>query len=92
MQTVEIVTTTKIRLDVETVAKWFSGLSDEQQADFFIEVAKLAQAWPGHGNDQWWFVGRHLRTCSCSTDEAREMVRSLHSGLTHKPVLTAAND
>jgi hypothetical protein len=27
---------------MQTAVKWFCGLSDEQQADFFIEVAKEA--------------------------------------------------
>lgn len=79
--TVEIVTKTKITLDTETAAQWFCGLTDEGQADFFIEVAKQAQSWERYHADQWWYVGRHLRTCSCSTDDAREVVRSLYSGL-----------
>lgn len=81
MPTVEIVTKTKLTLDVQVAAKWFCGLSDEQQADFFIAVAKEAESWDQPQWDQWWLVGKHLRTCSCSTDEARELVHHLYRGL-----------
>lgn len=70
-----------IGLDVATVAAWFSELNDEDQADFFIEVAKRAEDWAVLPAMQWMRVGGHLRTCTCATHEARELIRSLHYGL-----------
>ncbi len=85
MTTVDIVTTTKqtVVLDVKLAAEWFVELNDEQQADFFIEVARIASRWPHDHTHQWWLVGRHLRTCNCSTEEARELVTNLHGGLSY---------
>lgn len=92
MPTVEIVTKTEISLTIGTAAEWFSGLSDEKQADFFIEVAKASRKWDcqGHWASQYWLVGRHLRDCACSTDEARELVEELASGLRRDAVSVAA--
>lgn len=78
--------TLQIGLTMPLVAGWFCGLNDEQQADFFIEVARQAQEWPGgpgagHHTIQWWQVGNHLRTCECSTEDARDMIRALASGM-----------
>ncbi len=56
-----------------------------EQADFFIEVGKIAAQWPTPASNQWIDVGRHLRTCECSTPEARDMVEHLHSALTGEP-------
>ncbi len=83
MPTVEIETTTKITLDLKTAAEWFSGLSDEQQTDFFVEVARASTKWQcqGRWQSQYWLVGRHLRDCKCSTDDARELVQELAAGL-----------
>jgi hypothetical protein len=79
--TIETVTKTQIDLDMETAAQWFAHLTDEQQADFFVAVAKISSTWPYGGGSQWWYVGRHLRDCSCSTDEARELVREIGRGI-----------
>jgi len=79
--TVEVVETKVVNLDMPTAAAWFCGLTDEQQADFFIEVARQAEKWEHHQSGQWWLVGAHLRNCECSTDEARELVRNLAHGL-----------
>jgi hypothetical protein len=64
-----------------TVAAWFCELNDEGQADFFIEVARIAEGWKVHQGQQWWLVGSHLRKCECSTNQARELIRDLHHGL-----------
>lgn len=73
--------TLEIELTVEDVAAWFAGVDDETQAQFFIEVAKHAASWKAHGGYQWYSVGRHLRTCECSTEAARELIRTIHSGV-----------
>jgi hypothetical protein len=82
-RTVEVTKTETltIGLDMATVAAWFCELDDEAQADFFVEVAKRAESWAVNPDGQWMRVGSHLRTCDCSTDEARELIRNLHYGL-----------
>lgn len=85
---VEIEIKTTVRLDLATAAKWFAALDDDTQAQFFVEVCKAAREWPaGKGVNlgpsyQWYLIGSHLRNCACSSDDAREMVRSMHEGLT----------
>ena len=76
-------TTTDVAMDVELVAKWFCGLNDEQQAQFFIEVARTGLTWtdPGH---QWWGLGRHLKKCGCSTDEARTMLCDIAAAIKYE--------
>lgn len=84
MASTEITTTVKIDLDIKTAAQWFSALSDEQQADFFVEVAAEANRWPTNGMHwgyQFWLVGRHLRDCNCSSDDARQLVREISEGM-----------
>lgn len=83
MASTEITTTVKIDLDIKTAAQWFSALSDEQQADFFVEVAEAAKQWQcqGHWGYQFWLVGRHLRDCKCSNDDARQLVREMADGM-----------
>lgn len=90
---VEIKVETKITLDVATVANAFCEMSDEQQAQFFIEAAKLATAWnDGRGATgmQWWYVGRHLRNCACATEEARDMVREIVQSMDYQDNSEAA--
>lgn len=89
---IETTTKTVIAIDMKTAAEWFANLSDERQADFFVEVAKAAQQWDcqGRWSSQFWLVGRHLRDCSCSTDEARELVEELAKGLKRERSIFAA--
>ena len=75
----------EIKLTPRQLAEAFCDLDDEQQADFFIEAARIAASWRDGAVMQWWYVGRHLRTCTCSTEEAREMVRELASALEFEP-------
>lgn len=68
--------TTEIDLDVADAAKWFWGLTDEDQAQFLIEVDRVSRAEVGYGaNSQWCYMIAHLKTCPCSNDDARQMVR-----------------
>lgn len=63
------------KLTALEIAEAFCELDDEQQAQFFIEAARIAEGWPTSPRVlQWYSIGRHLKTCSCSTWEAREMV------------------
>jgi hypothetical protein len=81
MPKIKATTTTEFDLSVETAAVWFADLGDEEQAQFFIEVAKVAETWTHSAMQQWYMVGRHLRTCSCSTPEARAMIEDIASGV-----------
>jgi hypothetical protein len=71
----------RVELTPLDVAEQFAEMSDEEQAQVFIEVARIARTWMGTNMDQWYAVGGHLRTCSCSTPEARDMVRRIAEGV-----------
>ena len=77
MPKIEFKTATEVEVDIATLAKCFAHMQDEDQAQFFIEVAKIAETWPYRGDTQWYYVGSHLRNCECSTDAARDMIRSI---------------
>jgi len=59
------------------LAETFAEMSDEAQAQFFIEVAEIAARWHFPPAIQWGLIGAHLRTCTCSTEEARHMIREI---------------
>lgn len=80
MPLVETIVKTTIDLDIKTAAQWFADMMDEDQAQFFIEVGKLSKDWPNL-NQQWWYVGRHLRDCDCSTPEAKDIINTLHEAM-----------
>ena len=74
--------TVDLALSPAELAASFCDLNDEEQAQFFIDVARIAQGWKGvYRSMQWFSVGRHLRDCSCSTYEARDMVKEIAGGL-----------
>ena len=83
----EIEVKTKIKLDIELVARWFANISDDDQARFFVAVCEEAKKWPRDRglncgpSHQWWLIGSHLRNCECSSEEARDMIREMHEGL-----------
>ena len=68
--------TTEIDLDIETAAKWFANLDDDQMCKFLVAVAEEAKQYPSDPSNQWYFLGGHLRNCACSTDEARQMIQA----------------
>jgi hypothetical protein len=75
--------TIEIRLSPSELAEAFCEMNDEEQADFFIKVSEYARAWPEPGafSIQLFNIGRHLRTCSCATDDARQVVRDIYEGM-----------
>jgi hypothetical protein len=79
----EITVTTKIDLDIPTAAKWFANLDDDQMCQFLVAVAAEAETYPGNPDNQWYFLGGHLRNCKCSTPGAREMVKSWAHWIDH---------
>lgn len=75
----------EVDLNLDLLAKCFAELTDDEQAQFFVKVAAWAQEhYPRPQETQWWYVGRHLSTCECSSDEGREMVRSIFSAMEYK--------
>lgn len=68
----------------EALAESFCELDDDAQAQFFVHVARLMATWPRniYGADaaEWQAnaIGRHLATCECSTEAARDFVRTVH--------------
>lgn len=70
-----------VELTPRQIAAAFAELSDDGQAQVIIELAELAKAWDAGTIDQWYAVGRHLRTCSCGTEEARELVLRIAAGI-----------
>lgn len=90
MKSIEAVITTRqtVELSLDIVADWFCELSDDQQAEFFIAVAERGKKWTCDSkgfclgaNHQWWLIGRHLATCKCATEEARDMVCTIVEGI-----------
>jgi hypothetical protein len=67
----------------EGLAEEFCRLDDDAQARFFVHVARIASTWPrnqyGANAAEWQAsaIGRHLKNCSCSTEEARDFVRDI---------------
>ena len=77
-------TTVKVPISVPRLAEIFANMDDDKQAQFFVEVAAIFKTW-GHykAESQCIYIGGHLRNCKCSTDEARELIRSIAYGLEH---------
>ena len=74
MATIKV--TTEIELDIETAAKWFASLDDDAMCRFLVAVANEAKSYPSNPDNQWYYLGGHLRNCECSTEAAREMVKA----------------
>jgi hypothetical protein len=69
-----------VDIDLDTLAKLFAHLDDDSQAQFFCKVAAAAaEDFVGGNIDlQWHYIGRHLRTCACSTEAGRDVIRSIY--------------
>lgn len=67
---------------VRTLADTFCRMDDDQQAKFFVEVAKQMSRWTtSQASSQAWHIGRHLATCACSTPEARELLHDIDAAI-----------
>jgi hypothetical protein len=78
-----ITVTTEIELDIDTAAKWFAGLDDDQMCRFLVAVAAEAEKYPSSPDNQWYSLGGHLRNCKGSTEAARNMIRSWAHWMEH---------
>lgn len=81
---IPVTMTTEIDVTPRLLAELFCGMDDEQQAQFFIDASAVARRWNNVADWQWFTVGRHLKTCACSTEDARDMVLSIADGLAEK--------
>lgn len=71
--------------EAEALAEEFCKLDDDTQAKFFVHVARIMSTWDGFGSASAYmqasFIGRHLATCECSTEEARELIRNIAAAM-----------
>lgn len=79
----------KVEVDVNLgdpvmLAKAFCDMNDEDQAQFFEEVSKCAQAWHKGSCMQWFMVGRHMRDCDCITWEGQNVVTEIYQAMQDK--------
>jgi len=82
---IKVTTETDVDIDLDLLAKCFAHLDDDSQAQFFVKVAAIAaKDYEAPPETQWWYVGRHLRTCECSTEDGREVIRSIYHAMEHK--------
>ena len=66
----------EVPIAVPDLAKLFSELNDDEQAQFFCLAAALIG--DTHARSiQAYYIGNHLRTCECSTDVGRDFVREI---------------
>ena len=78
-----VTVTTEIDLSIDTAAEWFCGLDDDQMCKFLVAVAARAEHFQGSADNQWYYLGGHLRNCGCSTDRARDMIRQWAHWMEH---------
>lgn len=72
----------ELTLTPAELAEAFSEMNDEEQAQFFIEVGRVFESWGVAARMmQASKIGAHLKTCACSTWEARETVRAIAAEL-----------
>ncbi len=69
---------------VREIAELWCAMSDDGQAQFFEEAAKVMRAWesPGASAMQPLYIGHHLRDCGCISDDARELVADIYRHMT----------
>ncbi len=73
-----------ISAEVEEVAAWFCSLDHEEQAQFFIEVSKIAETWQGQASNQWWWIGREISLrveMSKENKSAADMIACILGGI-----------
>ena len=75
--------TVDMTLTPRQLAEVWCEMNDEDQAQFFIEAAAIIRTWPDIMGRQLQAmeVGKHLAECSCSNDDARELVRDIVAGM-----------
>lgn len=88
----KMTTTTEVDISLDLIAQCFTHLTDDEQAQFFVKVAEYAERdYPASPEQQWWYVGRHLRTCECSTEAARDLLRAIVAAMDCPPAPAATD-
>jgi hypothetical protein len=72
---------TTVTVTPELLAKIFCDMNDEAQCQFFVEVGRIASESAYNFDQQWYFLGGHLRNCECSTQHARDFIRGLYESM-----------
>ena len=77
--TIKLTRAMDIYLSAADIAEVFCELDDDAQAQFFVHVARIMGAWPepGAATMQPYFIGKHLATCECGTEGARQFIRDV---------------
>lgn len=73
---------TEVDITPDVLAQIFVHLDDDQMCKFFVEVHRLSSQVPTFDN-QWYFLGGHLRNCECSNEGTREMIRNIAYYMEH---------
>lgn len=69
-------------VSVELLAKQFANLDDDAQAQFFCIAAKYLKDYSDNAlSDQAYYIGKHLKTCECSTPEGRQFISEINSSM-----------
>lgn len=71
----------QVTVDLHELALLFADMTDDDQAQFFVEVAKIMETWGPQKHMQAYYIGRHLATCTCSSFEARELIENIHEAI-----------
>lgn len=73
-----------VEITPEMAAQAFADMNDDEQAQFFVNAARIAaETYEGSPQSQWIRIGDHLATCKCSSDAGRELIRSIQYGMDH---------
>lgn len=68
-----------------SLAEDFCAMSDDGQARFFEEVARIMATWGAFRADsQRYNVAQHMKTCACTTESGRDWVRALADDLAYE--------
>lgn len=77
--------TVDVTIGPAELAARFCELNDEDQAQFFIECAKQMATWPAYNRmGQLSSIGRHLVTCKCSNEDARDVVTQIAESIAYE--------
>lgn len=75
--------TSQVDITVDLLAKVFVHLDDDQMCRFFVEVHRQAEKVGQKYDNQWYYLGGHLRNCECSNEGTREMLRNIVHWMDH---------
>jgi hypothetical protein len=65
-----------VDITVDLLAQIFCSLDDDQMCKFFVKVHEEASKVSSFDN-QWYYLGGHLRNCECSNEVTRDMLRNI---------------